>query len=117
MKERLTNGFLWYAITLLLVFTLGASYVRFMVQQDYVVSYEVECNPETDSCYVGCANDDCTEEYYYAVMSRHNNTVQSLCGLDVTDCEAAQTCSVNESRCAIEYCAGPDCSTLTINTP
>ena len=88
----------------LLCLTTAASYYRFIVTNDYLVSYEGSCDPENDSCFVDCEDDECTTEYYYTIVQRSATNIKALCGKDITDCEAAHTCSLNEQDCNVSYC-------------
>jgi hypothetical protein len=94
---------LTYTIIPLIIFTAAVSYYRFVVISDFMVSYEGECDPEIESCFVDCADDECSEEYYYTEITRHHNEIESLCGEDITDCEAANSCQESE-ECEILYC-------------
>lgn len=88
-----------------------------MIQNDYLVSYEGFCDPAESSCYVDCADDECTEEYYFTIVERPATEIYSLCGSDITDCEAANHCSTDSEECSVSYCdpdAGEDnCVSLT----
>ncbi len=99
---------------LLLLFVL-TSYYRFMVINDFMVTYEGDCDPSTESCFVGCEDDECTEEYYYSSIERYAPNLEELCGLDITECDDAYTCDGDES-CTISFCnpaTEEDCSSLT----
>ena len=102
-----------------LSFAVAVSYVRFMVLHDYVVAYEGDCDPYAESCFIGCEDDECTEQYYYSSIQKYAPNVQAQCGTDITDCDAAYTClSEDGSDCEISYCDpvidGEDaCETLT----
>ena len=88
----------------LFILTAAASFHRFVIETDYLVNYEGPCDPETDSCYVDCVDEECSEEYYYTVIERHANEIFALCGPDITDCAAAETCPIDEPTCSIRYC-------------
>lgn len=81
-----------------------ASYYRFMVSHDYLVTYEGECDPASQACYVGCEDDECTEEYYYSLIEKYAADVYSQCGADITDCADAHECLSTDSACTITYC-------------
>ena len=88
-----------------MVLTILASYVRFMVFKDYLVAYEGECDPNIHSCFVGCSDDECTETYFYSKMVKHATTLETQCGVDITDCENANIClGENDTDCIITYC-------------
>ena len=53
---------------------------------------------------MGCDNDDCSEVYHYAIITRQAQKIESLCGIDISECEDSLVCSDNEIGCWIEYC-------------
>jgi hypothetical protein len=76
-----------------------------MVLNDYVVAYEGDCDPYTESCFVGCEDDECTEEYYYTLIEKYAPNVKAQCGTDITECDAAYECLPEDGgRCQITYC-------------
>lgn len=98
------RNFFPYIIVALLILLACGSYYRFMVLNDYIVSYEGECDPYAESCFVGCEDDECSAEYYYSIIERHADEVLKLCGTNVLECEAAFECQENVDLCAITYC-------------
>jgi len=102
--EHFKKYFLLYSITPLAILAISASYYRYMILEDFTVTYEVECNPQTSSCFVGCEDDECSEEYYYNLVTRHSTDINLLCGDDITDCAAALTCTTGGGYCKIKYC-------------
>lgn len=95
---------LTYTLIPLLIIVAAVSYVRFMIADAYLVSYEGPCDPVSQSCFVGCDDDECTSEYYYSEVTREATAVAALCGTDVTECDAAFICSSSETACSITYC-------------
>jgi len=93
------------------------SYYRFMVDHDYMVTYEGACDPATQDCYIGCDDDECTEEYYYSTVEKYAADVYAQCGPDITDCETASSCVAEDRACSVTYCdietEGDLCETLT----
>jgi hypothetical protein len=102
----------YFSITLLAMLLIAtiAIFYRFMVLNDYLVTYEIDCDPQTESCYEGCDNDECTEYYYYAYITREASVVNNLCGADITGCELGGYCQASETNCQIETCTGTECS-------
>lgn len=97
--------FFSFTIVILLLLTAGVSYVRFMMLHDYVVAYEGDCDPYTQSCFIGCEDDECTEEYYYSAVQKYAPNVEAQCGPDITDCDAAYECLPEDGdQCEIVYC-------------
>jgi hypothetical protein len=88
----------------LLIFSVGFSYYRFILEKDYLVGYDAACNPETESCYVRCEDDACEEPEYYASAERYASALYDLCGYDISGCEVASTCTPEEKYCSITYC-------------
>lgn len=80
------------------------SYVRFMVNHDYMVAYEIECDPSTQECFVGCDDDECSEPYYYAEVTKYAADLYAQCGPDITECGEAAICTVGDTACEITFC-------------
>lgn len=93
-----------YTIVPLLVLLTISSYYRFIVTNDYLVSYEGMCDPINENCFVDCEDEECTSEYYYTVVTRHATEIDNLCGDDITDCEAANICLPGSTECSITHC-------------
>jgi hypothetical protein len=76
-----------------------------MVLHDYVVAYEGDCDPYTENCFVGCEDDECTENYYYSLVQKYAADVKAQCGTDITDCEDAYKCLPEDGdQCDVTYC-------------
>lgn len=93
-----------YILLPLCLLAIAASYYRFMVVGSYVVEYEGACDPVTESCFVACADDECTDLYYHTWVHKYASDVQRECGIDVTDCEAANVCLPGDTECSVTYC-------------
>lgn len=97
------KNFLLFSLIPLLILVGCTSYFRFVVQHDYIVSFEGDCDPLEASCYIGCEDDECTEEYYYTVIERNAADLYNQCGPDITDCDEAYECGTDIS-CSVSYC-------------
>gem|GEM_PF-1636729 len=86
------------------ILTVLGSLYRFIIIQDYLVTYEIDCDPETQYCYTGCEDDECFEEYFYQEIERHASMLLHLCGADISDCEDASTCTAGELECTVTTC-------------
>lgn len=92
-------------VTPLLILLVAGSFYRFVVLRDYMVTYEIDCDPTTDSCYEYCEDEACAEPYYYAYMEKYAAAVHKQCGLDIIDCESASMCLPEDGdMCTITYC-------------
>jgi hypothetical protein len=103
MKKRET--ILTALMFLLLLMTIGASYMRFVVNMDYIVSFEGDCDPFSESCFYDCEDDECTTDYYFTRIERKAYEVYELCGTtNVLECDVAYECSPDVEFCRISYC-------------
>lgn len=110
IKQNFQNHFFLY-ILVTLIFIVGIfSYHRFMIRQDYVVGYEGVCDPAANpnECFSGCDDDACTEEYYYSKIVKYAPDLYKECGVDITDCEAANSCLPDNRYCSVQYCNPED---------
>jgi len=98
------NHILFYTLVPIVLLLGTASYVRFIASHDYVVAYEGECDPTTQECFIGCEDDECTEEYYYVLMQKYAADLYEQCGADITDCEAANECLDGDRECSVTTC-------------
>jgi len=74
-----------------------------MVIHDHLISYEGNCDPYTESCFMYCEDDACEDPFYYSIIERNADYIYEMCGPDVTQCEEAYTCDGDDS-CSITYC-------------
>jgi hypothetical protein len=112
------NYLLVYTITPLLVLTLSASYYRFLISEEYTLAYEGNCDPYTQTCFVGCNDEDCTDIYYYSYIARSAATLSSVCGDSIESCVNAHFCTPGEQNCTVTFCdprAGDVCEELSIS--
>lgn len=106
IKQNFRNYFFFYTLVGF-VFLAGIfSYNRFMIRQDYMVWYEGSCDPiiSATKCFQGCADDACTEVYYYSKMLKYAPDLYRECGKDITDCESANSCLPGNRQCSVTYC-------------
>lgn len=120
MFSFFSRQFFTIGLIFLVTIFISASFFRFVVLKDYHVTYEVECDPTEKSCFIGCTDDNCAEEYLYYVVDKYAHDVVGECGNSVKDCELAKTCQADNIFCEITYCDQSDtennCSTEHLNT-
>ena len=112
--------YFFYYFLLIAILIVGVfSYFRFIVNNDYILYYEGECDPTVKSCFIGCEDDECTKEYFYSKVQKYAPDVIRECGGVVTDCTEANICFPTDKECSITYCDpesdGSDCSELIID--
>ncbi len=93
-----------YTVALLFFIVGIVSYNRFIVNRDYMVAYEGECNPNTESCFVICDDDACSQKHYYSKIQKYAPILYEECGEDITDCKLANECVFGDTKCSIVYC-------------
>jgi len=98
------NHILVYVLLPLLVLTIGATFYRAVILHDYNVSYEGSCDSVVESCFVGCEDDECTQEYFYTIIKRYAPNLIANCGDNMGNCEAANICPLDETDCEITFC-------------
>ncbi len=96
---------LFVIFVVFVILSSSTSYYRFVVLDDYLVSYEGECDPYEQICFIGCEDDECTSEYYYSQVEKYAPNVFEQCGEDITDCENAYVClPEDDEKCNITFC-------------
>lgn len=110
----------WFALALLLIISIGATYYRIFVVRNYQIVSELDCDPETEKCFVYTC-DPATEEdcdatdpnYYYKKISKNASQI-AVCDPHTRDDCPELNCAPNEPKCSIEYC---DVETATADEP
>lgn len=116
--KHIKRYILLYVTVILLMLLVGSAYLRFFVLNDYIIAYEGDCDPYTESCYLFCEDESCTEPFYYSIIERNAAEVQALCNTsDVTTCDDAYFCPDDGTFCSVEYCdqteSSDECEYLT----
>lgn len=109
------KNFFTIAIIALMILTVSACLTRFLVLKDYDVTYEVECDPYAEQCFVSCEDDACDEVYHYKYITTHATELFDFCGPDITECETASTCIDGQIDCEVTFCSpqSDECDNLT----
>lgn len=96
---------------LLIVSSIAVTYYRFMVQRDYMIQAEAECDPYTESCFVyvcdpatetTCTGDPVQDTSYYKLIDRNAKNIPACDPADET-CTAL-VCGEGEADCAYTLC-------------
>lgn len=104
IKEHFLGHRPLYALIVIILIIGAISYVRFMIKNNYIISYEGACDPVTKVCFIGCEDDECTQTHYYAKMQKYAQDLYAECGADVVDCSAANECLPGDRDCSVTYC-------------
>jgi len=96
---------------LFIALSVGATYYRFMVQHDYMIKAEADCDPYTESCFVytcdpvvdgECTGDPLADTSYYKLIDRNAKNIP-LCDPADENCTAL-VCGEGESDCSYTLC-------------
>ncbi|MAZ56676.1 hypothetical protein CL653_02710 [bacterium] len=105
MKNLIKNNILLFTILPILILSIAASYLRFMVLYDYLVTYEGPCDPEVEVCFEYCETEECDDPFYYSWIEREASELIAICGeLDILSCDASQECQISDKTCSISFC-------------
>jgi len=94
------NKVLLVALGILLVYAVVATYYRVFVARDYQVVAEIECDPETESCFVW--EDENGEVSYYKLITR---IAANAPACDIENESCSFECGDKELDCAYIYCS------------
>ncbi|NCQ06370.1 MAG: hypothetical protein GW815_02300 [Candidatus Moranbacteria bacterium] len=96
---------------LLITSSVLVTYYRFMVQHDYIIQAEADCDPYTESCFVyvcdpeageECTGDPVEDTSYYKLIDRNAKNIPSCDPADET-CTAL-VCPEGEADCSYTLC-------------
>jgi capsular polysaccharide biosynthesis protein len=114
MLSILKKHILPFLIITLLVLAVSASYYRFVVINDFLVSYEGFCDTSSESCFAGSYYDEkceCDITYNYKYVTKTATVYKKQMAecdndpyLDPMYCEEVNHCTQDEDNCTIEYC-------------
>lgn len=105
---------LFAILAILIAGSVTVTYWRYMVQRDYVVESQIDCDPETEKCFIWQCDPESTVEgeqctgvpdndiWYYKIFRRNAKNIPDC---DPTDENCpAYVCGEEEQDCAEELC-------------
>lgn len=104
---------LFIILAFLIAGSVVASYYRYMIKRDYIVQAQIECDPETEKCFVWecdptsleeekCTGNPDNDTWYYKIFRRN---AQSIPDCDPADENCpAYVCGEGEADCSEELC-------------
>jgi len=114
IKINRKSKILFAVIAILIVGSVIATYWRYMVQRDYIVQAQIDCDPEMENCFIWECDPESTEEgyactgdpeediWYYKIIRRNAKNIP-LCDPNNEEC-AALVCEPGELECSEELC-------------
>lgn len=104
IKVDTKTKILTVVMILFVVVSVSAKFYKFSVIQDFYVSSELECDPETESCFIwdcDLSDEDCDQAPYKYIWKYATGVTN--CDPRLEDCDELQ-CNTNED-CEIIYCS------------
>ncbi len=109
---------LFIIIGLLIAGSAAAAYYRYMIRRDYVIEAQIDCDPESENCFVWRCDPNSLEEgeactgvpdndvWYYKIIRRNAKNIP-LCDPKDENCPA-YVCGEGEEDCGYELCTPQD---------
>jgi len=104
LKIRFKNNFFLFILMPIILIIGYISFNRFIINHDYMISYEGDCDPVIENCYIGCEDDECNEKYFYTKIFKYAPDLYEQCGNTIVGCDSANICFINDKNCSISYC-------------
>jgi hypothetical protein len=102
-------------VGILIIGSVAATYWRIVVKRDYIIQAQIDCDPETENCFVwkcdpsstvegeACTGDPENDVWYYKILRRNANNIP-LCDPDKDENCTAYVCDSDEKDCSEELC-------------
>ncbi len=118
MKETLKK-MVWFLLIIGLLYSIVATYIRVFEKGDYVIRYDIPCDPFQSVCFSEKICDESSDEceiIYSSSITRSKAKLEQLCGTDISTCTLAETCTEGEVDCSITFCNAEteDCATAEV---
>ena len=100
---------------LLIAVSVAATYYRYIIKRDCIVHAEVDCDPETEACFIwecdpeseeegeACTGDPDEDIWYYKIIKKNAQNIP-LCDPNEEECEEL-SCEPGEEDCEEILCS------------
>lgn len=98
---------LWLLLIVGILYSVTATYIRIIKKGDYIVRYNVPCDPSSEICFSQKTCDDSgnnCETTYYSSIQRIESNLAHICGSDISNCALANKCAEGETGCSVKIC-------------
>ncbi len=98
---------LWSLLALGMLYSVVATYIRIVEKGDYLIRYNIPCDPSKQACFSEQTCDDSgnnCETTYYSSMQRIESNLARVCGSDISTCASANECMQGEVGCSVKLC-------------
>lgn len=108
--DKKSKVLLW-VFALLIAGSVGVTYWRIMIQKDYIIEAEADCDPTAETCFIyecdpeaeECTGNPEEDTSYYKIVRRNAANIP-LCDPNDENCEAL-TCPEGEAECETILCS------------
>lgn len=109
------NKIFFIVVFLLLIGSVGATYWRIMIKKDYMIEAQVDCDPETEACFVwecdpesieegeACTGDPESDIWYYKIVRKNASNIP-LCDPQTDENCNPLICEEGEEECEEVLC-------------
>ncbi len=118
--EKILKIMLWLLLISGLLYSVIATHIRVFEKGDYIVRYNIPCDPSLKMCFSEITCDELgnnCETTYYSSMQRTESNLARICGSDISTCALAEKCMEGEASCSIKFCNPTEdtCANTTAN--
>lgn len=104
---------------LLIIGSVSFTYYKIIIQKDYVVEAQVDCDPESEACFIwecdpdsddeweACTGDPETDIWYYKIARRNASQIP-LCDPETDEECDLWACEIEEADCEEILCSQKD---------
>lgn len=113
-KTRVANKIFYVILILLILVSIGVTFVKIVIRKDYQIVAETSCDPQTEKCFVytcdpaddeTCpANESERTTYYKMVSKKAANIAACEATVEKIGCDTELSCIENEESCSYTFC-------------
>jgi len=113
-KLNIKSKIFYIIFFLLIVISIGLTFVRYVVLKNYQILAETSCNPQTEKCFVKtcdpaddstCSVNEADRTTYYKLISKNASSIYACENtVEKIGCSTELTCTQNEKNCSYTYC-------------
>jgi hypothetical protein len=113
-KMSIKSKIFYIIFFLLIVISIGTTFLKYLVYKDYQILAEVSCNPQAEKCFIKtcdpvddstCPINESDRTAYYKLISKNASSIY-ICEntFKKIGCFDELSCIQNEKNCSYTYC-------------
>ena len=113
-KSNFNDKLFFIFFILLVIGSVGTTFLKFAVFKNYQILAETSCNTQTEKCFVKtcdpttdktCPTNETERTTYYKKISKTASNIYTCeQSADKIGCDKELTCTQNEKKCSYTYC-------------